>query len=80
MDQKKWKERYKGCYVKRGRECVWVNGVKWVVSEAKGEVIKDERNREIMAAEERESRNKGMVFWDRSGEGSGPESTRKERE
>ncbi|XP_043473609.1 golgin subfamily A member 6-like protein 6 [Leptopilina heterotoma] len=80
LDQKKWEERDKGAQVKRGRECVWINGVKWVVSEATGEVVKDERNREKIMSEGRENGNNEKVFWVRSGEGSGVEISRKERE
>ncbi|XP_043478191.1 golgin subfamily A member 6-like protein 22 [Leptopilina heterotoma] len=76
LEQKKWEERVKGSEVKRGRECLWVNGIKWVVCDTTGEVVEEERRRERNVSQERNRRNRGQVF--RKEEGAVGEDHRKQ--
>ncbi|XP_043470437.1 golgin subfamily A member 6-like protein 22 [Leptopilina heterotoma] len=62
LDQRKWEESAKGSEVKRGRDCLWVNGIKWVVCNTTGEVVEEERGRERNTSQERNRRNRGQVF------------------
>lgn len=71
LQGKAWEEKAMRKEVRFGKECIWVNGVKWWVDEERGEVVCERREMDFVAAEvvQRGDKQKGIKigFWNVGG-------------